>query len=80
MPGVTIFPNPSSEDISISSIVFRTPGMKVYIYDISGRLLFEEALNSGKRNPASNKNLDPGTYLIKVKGQNYNRELKFVKE
>lgn len=81
MPAVTIFPNPTSADISISSIVFRSPGMKVYIYDISGRLLFEDALNSGKKEILlPTKNLDPGTYLIKVKGQNYNKELKFVKE
>ena len=81
MPGVTIFPNPGSEDVSISSIVFRTPGMNVYIYDISGRLLFTEALNSGKKEVMlPTKNLDPGTYLIKVKGHNYTKDLKFVKE
>lgn len=81
MPAMTVFPNPANGDASVASLVLTSPGITVYLYDITGRLLYQHQTEGGKKElTLPTGNLDPGIYLIKVKGPGYNKEQKLIRK
>jgi hypothetical protein len=71
-PGLTIYPNPASDQIQILNSL---PGERVLLVDIKGNILdIEPAIGSDQIYNISN--LSPGAYFVQVG----NRTLKFVKK
>lgn len=70
-----IYPNPSSDYISISGLAIDLP---YNVYDIQGKIV-----KNGIYNTNSNidiQNLKTGIYVLELKGSNLNKRIKFIKK
>jgi hypothetical protein len=78
--GVTIFPNPVSEQLLISGI--QSPGKKeVSVYNMLGEKFFIKEFSASEKEIRLNvKNFAPGIYTLRINGENINQASKFVKE
>lgn len=78
--GLTIFPNPASEQLLISGI--QSPDKKeVSVYNMLGEKIFSKEFSAGEKEIRLNvKNFAPGIYTLRVNGENINQASKFVKE
>ncbi len=78
---VTMYPNPASSVLNIEYSQI-SEGAKVYLLDISGRLLNTEEIKAGSSGKISFdvSKLPGGTYFIKVKGADISFTEKFVKQ
>jgi hypothetical protein len=78
--GVTIFPNPVSEQLLISGI--QSPGKKeVSVYNMLGEKFFSKEFSASEKEIRLNvKNFAPGIYTLRINGENINQASKFVKE
>lgn len=80
IPAVSIYPNPANNVINVSWI---HPGsinnVRVYVKDLSGRLLVQNDLNPGITQLDISA-LKEGIYLLSVEGENFNQVLKLVKQ
>lgn len=69
---VEVFPNPTSDEISISMIVEESVDLEITLFDIQGRkvqTLYREANFSGDLNISRNiSDLANGTYIARVSG------------
>lgn len=73
----TIYPNPVSSTITISRN--KSGNATATIYDLAGRLLFTKKITSATESIAASQLL-PGTYIIKVAGDNGSFTQKFMKQ
>jgi PKD repeat protein len=78
---IQVFPNPTKENVSITGLGFDDSKVTISLYDITGRLLHQETVtDSRKEITFSTKDFEPGTYILKVKGESYTRDIKLIKE
>ncbi len=64
---VAIGPNPTKGDLQVRSNMNRST--KIFVFDLTGKLIKESILNRGL-NTISINHAPPGTYLIRVPGEN----------
>ncbi len=74
---VSIFPNPVDNSLSISSEV-KIDSLK--IYQIDGKLIFEENFNFTKELNIDVANYNKGIYLARITGENSIQTFKFIKK
>ncbi|MBK9636397.1 MAG: T9SS type A sorting domain-containing protein [Bacteroidetes bacterium] len=74
---IKIYPNPTKDKINIS--LEEIKNSIAFIYDISGKLIFQQSLIH-KINPIDVNFLPVGVYVIKVVGMDFSVERKLVKE
>jgi hypothetical protein len=80
-PNIQLFPNPSDGDVSIRGIPSDDADVTLSIFDISGRLLYEQTTRGAMKDVSLPTNkLDAGTYFVRIKDPYYNKEIKFIKE
>jgi hypothetical protein len=80
-PDLKLFPNPAKENVTISGIPVGVRSASIEVYDITGRLLVKEDLPEGKPDiNISLKQLQQGTYLLKFKAGNFQKDMRLVKE
>jgi hypothetical protein len=61
---VYVYPNPTNKRLYFSGLSERT---LVYVYDISGRVVYQQYVNSQQQPGSLNlESLSPGTYIIKL--------------
>lgn len=73
-PSITIFPNPSSDFISINGV---TGTIQVLMYDITGRLLLNNQIDGN--NKVDIRKLNAGVYLVKLPNIFKNTVFRIVK-
>jgi hypothetical protein len=81
-PVLEIFPNPSSDEITVSFECSAQGGVSIVISDASGRLVQQHALESGAGHQQVNLSvgrLKPGIYFIQAMGADFLSARKFVK-
>ncbi|MBK7965766.1 MAG: T9SS type A sorting domain-containing protein [Bacteroidetes bacterium] len=74
---IKIYPNPTKGKINIS--VEEIKNSNAFIYDLSGKLIFQEPLTH-KITLIDVNFLSVGVYVIKVVGKDFSVERKLVKE
>ncbi len=72
---IKLSPNPTSEHIILSGI---DKASLIRIFDIQGRLMYETSYSPG--NKIDIRDLNVGTYLVRVMGENGFGVKKFLKE
>ena len=76
---VLLVPNPVKDTTSL--LVPNNKGkLDIYIYDASGKLVTSFKNSSGTKLDLDVNNLPKGLYLVLVKGNDFNKSLKLVKE
>ncbi len=75
--GTSIFPNPASDKIQITSSV-SLDNSTVEIYSITGKLVSKTSLND--KNEINISNLSNGIYLIKINSETVNFVERIIKE
>lgn len=74
---IQVFPNPSLSHIFIQ---FESPVLStLYMYSIEGKLMLQKSLTE-KLNIIEIENLERGLYFLKIVGEGFEVERKFVKE
>ena len=77
--GISIYPNPAIEQITISPISENAEGNKVSIYNSLGRKVYNKNLMQGVSSHSINiENFIPGLYYAEIQGKNLVRK-SFVK-
>jgi hypothetical protein len=77
-----IYPMPAGETVNVNLNNVRSGTWKVEIFDLSGRVLFQEthSLASGMQTlQVTTANLPQGTYLLSIRNDSENHSLKLVK-
>jgi hypothetical protein len=75
---ISIWPNPASEYVRIVSDAGNNTYTKARIFDLSGRMLMEQQLQSTAVNTVSISKLPAGTYIVKLdngNGASYNHKI-----
>ena len=72
---VSFYPNPASDNIYVSNLIENS---KVYIYDVSGKLVFENKISNKEYINISD--LAKGTYQIKFVGKDWEDTRKLIVE
>jgi hypothetical protein len=72
---ISIYPNPSNGQFVISSTTILVGDAS--IFDASGRLIKTAPLNA-KENPIDMLGSYPGIYFTKIKGDNFNKSIRFI--
>jgi hypothetical protein len=72
---ISIYPNPSNGQFVISSTTILVGDAS--IFDASGRLIKTVPLNA-KENPIDMLGSYPGIYFTKIKGDNFNKSIRFI--
>jgi plastocyanin len=76
---LNIFPNPVSSILNIQFSKSLTDG-NIKVFDILGKQLLNEEINSSNLNPINVSNLSRGMYLIKVTSGENTQTKRFIKE
>lgn len=81
--GITVYPNPVKDQISINIPNYDSPSVTVRLSDITGRIVQEEKITSDGNGlftlKMANKKVH-GIYLLNVSGENLNSNFKIVTE
>ena len=72
---VAVYPNPAGKEIFIQSLQYYK---QLQVTDISGRVVLSETVKPGMQS-INIANLTPGTYIIKLTGDDNIQTLKFIK-
>lgn len=78
-----IFPNPSNENITLSSNFHINNPTKINIYNLTGKLVLSEnvAIKNGSSENINVSSLRPGVYLLEIKNPNLiNQMFPFIKK
>jgi hypothetical protein len=78
-----IFPNPSNENITLSSNFYINNPTKINIYNLTGKLVLSEnvAIKNGSSENINVSSLRPGVYLLEIKNPNLiNQMFPFIKK
>ena len=78
-----IFPNPSNENITLSSNFHINNPTKINIYNLTGKLVLSEnvAIKNGSSENINVSSLRPGVYLLEIKNPNLiNQMFHFIKK
>jgi hypothetical protein len=77
---VDVFPNPASDKLQIRVRGNQHSGLKLFVYDISGRQCLEQNLQGSTSNEINIKDLKSGIYQYKIEGEGFVKNAKFVKQ
>jgi hypothetical protein len=78
---LSIFPNPVSDELTIRGLTDGETVTEIAVCDLSGRLVMSKAIAAGKGEVRlSVRELKAGAYVLKVKGQTYDGEVKFIRK
>lgn len=67
---ITVFPNPFEDVLSLRINGSLTQAIDILLFDLNGRLLFEEkALSAGSIEIGGSSALPPGTYLLSLRDE-----------
>ena len=67
---VNVFPNPSSESITIEVVGFNKENLTVELFDLVGRLIEKSTLNAGATHTLlDTRRLNAGNYFVKISGE-----------
>jgi len=76
---IMVYPNPTTDFLTLSVDNFEVSNLSYYLYDINGRLLETQKLE-GKQTSIAMSNLVPATYFLKVsEGRKELRTFKIIK-
>lgn len=76
---IMVYPNPTTDFLTLSVDNFEASNLSYYLYDINGRLLETQKLE-GKQTSISMSNLAPAIYFLKVsEGSKELRTFKIIK-
>ncbi len=76
---IMVYPNPTTDFLTLSVDNFEVSNLSYYLYDINGRLLETQKLE-GKQTSIAMSNLVPATYFLKVsEGSKELRTFKIIK-
>jgi hypothetical protein len=76
---IMVYPNPTTDFLTLSVDNFEASNLSYYLYDINGRLLETQKLE-GKQTSIAMSNLVPATYFLKVsEGSKELRTFKIIK-
>ena len=76
---IMVYPNPTTDFLTLSVDNFEASNLSYYLYDINGRLLETKKLE-GKQTSIAMSNLVPATYFLKVsEGSKELRTFKIIK-
>lgn len=77
---VTAYPNPTSDFLTLSISEFKLSGLSYQLFDLSGKLLFDEKITAGQTQIVMSQ-LVPASYLLVVKQENMRlKTFKIVKK
>jgi hypothetical protein len=76
--GLTIFPNPTSADLTIKLAKSMNETKQVILTDLSGRVHLVETMNEQEAT-LNTSSLKPGFYIVHVKSGNSQWSARFVK-
>ncbi len=68
----TIYPNPSSGNVSISCFVIPKESITAKVYDLLGRIVQQELLNFSNKEAVLKLNIPTGSYILEVKDEDGN--------
>ncbi|MDX1351068.1 MAG: PKD domain-containing protein, partial [Putridiphycobacter sp.] len=76
-PAVNIYPNPAIDFLNIAYDSDNKTLNRITIFDLSGKMVYENNNVSDKMTVISTENIEPGTYLVKMLFENevYNRKV-----
>lgn len=77
LPMIRVFPNPSSDFIQVSGDIGFPSDIR--IYNLTGRLIREERVESGDQQ-IDVSGLQDGLFIIRMKGKNSNGTVSFIKK
>ena len=75
----SLYPNPTSADISLILEGNGFEGATASIFDVNGKLISTTKINSKVSN-LETATLSPGMYFVRVQGESVNQSLKFTKQ
>jgi hypothetical protein len=75
--GVTIYPNPANEQLTISGLGQDGSGTRLELTDLMGRVVMENETQSATEVTLNVKHLPAGTYILRLAGKNGNSTQKF---
>ena len=76
---ISIYPNPTKDNLTIDLSELTDTRIKTYIYSISGQLLVEENLYGNSIHNIDVSHLLNGLYLIKIESENHSFHRQFLK-
>ncbi|MCC6370278.1 MAG: T9SS type A sorting domain-containing protein [Bacteroidia bacterium] len=76
---ITLFPNPASETLNISSSNFENSGVEITIKDLTGRIILSQPINHAQ-SQLSIAEFEKGVYLITFTYNNWNSSLAVTKK
>ncbi|TZF82086.1 T9SS type A sorting domain-containing protein [Pedobacter sp. BS3] len=74
----TVYPNPAVQDIRVKLSRYTGSALAVNLIDISGKVIYRQAVNSGVIDFAVNYQPAPGLYLLQLTGEGLNQQLKLL--
>ncbi|MGQ0827810.1 MAG: T9SS type A sorting domain-containing protein [Bacteroidota bacterium] len=77
---LNVFPNPSSNQLTIDLSNVSESQVKVDVTDIQGKLMYSEIQNTGKSFHMNISNFENGIYFINISGENTSMNQKFIKQ
>lgn len=65
LPGISVYPNPTNNHLSLRMEELEIKGLSYQLYDMTGKLLEGEKITSSQSR-INMENIAPGTYILKV--------------
>lgn len=75
-----LYPNPAIDVINISSEGSFLTNTQFTIYDINGKKVITQKYNNDNHHSIKISNLNPGVYILQIKGDGINQSHKFIKK
>lgn len=76
---ISVYPNPTADYLNIESDIDQNKLNKVLVFDIKGKLLFEQNLMGETRNTIDLSSLKDGLYIVQILGLDQNEVFKILK-
>lgn len=80
---ITVFPNPTSNNVSIAIKLTQSEDLVFEMYDITGKKIFSKKENIGAGNTTKSVHLEQytsGMYILKITGKDINYSQKVIKK
>ena len=77
---IKAFPNPFKEVLNISNEGFNKEEVKLTIFDMGGRMVYEDIISSSKNASLDLKELNNGVYFLNISSNDKSKTVKIVKQ
>ncbi len=77
---IRMFPNPNNTEVLNLDFNQKVENLSATLIDMKGRIILENTLTGSKQQSLNIQGLPKGIYMLNLKGEKINKQLKFVKE